>query len=109
MKLKFMKLIRVPVTFQLFDGTERQGYRYMDIDGNIIAEAIKGEVYPSAVRELTQEMQAEAKREAEAHAAQEAEKAEAAKAEQEAQAEWDAMRTQMMKTASGMGVLKKRG
>lgn len=35
MKLKFMKLIRVPVTFQLSDGRERQGYRYMDIDGNI--------------------------------------------------------------------------
>ena len=91
MKLKFVKLVRVPVTFQLSDGTEREGYRYMDIDGRIIAESLKQEPYPSAVRELEQEIRMEV----EAKKAKEAEKAQADKMEQEAQAEWDAMRAQM--------------
>lgn len=88
MKLKFVKLIRVPYAFRMSDGTERPGYRYVDIDGGIVAEALKGEVYPSAVRELELEMQAEAKAEA-------ARAAEKAKVEQEEQAEWETLRKQM--------------
>ena len=45
MKLKFVKLVRVPITVEMPDGSTRDGYRYMDIDGNILAESMKGEVY----------------------------------------------------------------
>ena len=34
----------------------------MDIDGNILAESLKGEVYPSAIRELELEVKLEAKK-----------------------------------------------
>ena len=62
MKLKFVKLVRVPITVELPDGSTREGYRYMDIDGNILAESLKGEVYPSAIRELELEVKLEAKK-----------------------------------------------
>ena len=45
MKLKFVKLVRVPITVEMPDGSTRDGHRYMDIDGNILAESMKGEVY----------------------------------------------------------------
>lgn len=92
MKLKFVKLIRVPIIITLPDGTERHGYRYMDIDGNIIAESLKQEVYPSAIRELELEMKLEAQR---LEAKQKAKEI----AEQEAQEAWDAMRAQMQEAA----------
>ena len=96
MKLKFVKLIRVPITVEMSDGSTRDGYRYMDIDGNILAESLKGEVYPSAVRELELEARLEAKQKQEIREAKD-------KAEQEAQDEWDAMRKQMKES------LQKRG
>ena len=96
MKLKFVKLIRVPITVELSDGSTRDGYRYMDIDGNILAESLKGEVYPSAIRELELEVKLEAKQKQEIREAK-------AKAEQEAQAEWDAMREQMRKNLQKKG------
>lgn len=83
MKLKFVKLIRVPITVEMPDGSTRDGYRYMDIDGNILAESLKGEVYPSAIRELKLEAVLDAKQKQEPGCK--------AKAEQEAQAEWDTM------------------
>ena len=88
MKLKFVKLIRVPITVEMSDGSTRDGYRYMDIDGNIIAESLKGEVYPSAVRELELEAKQEAKTKQEQKALKE-------RAEAEEQAEWEAMRAKM--------------
>lgn len=88
MKLKFVKLVRVPITVELSDGSKRDGYRYMDIDGNILAESLKGEVYPSAVRELELEVKLEAKQKQKIRETK-------AKAAQEAQAEWDAMRAKM--------------
>ena len=88
MKLKFVKLVRVPITVELPDGSTRDGYRYLDIDGNIIAESLKGEVYPSAVRELELEVKLEAKQKQDILESKN-------KAEQEAQEEWDAMRDKM--------------
>ena len=96
MKLKFVKLIRVPITVELSDGSTRDGYRYMDIDGNILAESLKGEVYPSAIRELEMEVKLEAKQKQEIREVK-------AKTEQEAQAEWDAMREQMRKDLQKKG------
>lgn len=95
MKLKFVKWIRVPVTFKLPDGTEKEGYRYMDIDGRTMAEALKGEVYPSAAREAAMVMSLEAKAQ-ESQAKKEAEeKAQQEQAEADARAEWDAVRAKM--------------
>ena len=91
MKLKFVKLIRVPITTEMSDGSTRDGYRYMDIDGNIIAESLKGEVYPSAVRE----MELEAKLEAKTKQKQKTLKELKERAEAKEQAEWDAMREKM--------------
>ena len=88
MKLKFVKLVRVPLTVELPDGSTRDGYRYLDIDGNIIAESLKGEVYPSAVRELELEAKLETKQKQDIQEAKD-------KVEQEAQEEWDAMRDKM--------------
>ena len=88
MKLKFVKLIRVPITVEMSDGSSRGGYRYMDIDGNVIAESLKGEVYPSAIRELEIEAQLEAR-------LQKQTAEQNAQAEADAQAEWDAMRAKM--------------
>ena len=88
MKLKFVKLIRVPITVEMSDGSTRDGYRYMDIDGNIIAESLKGEIYPSAIKELELEAKLEAN-------AQQEQKALKEQAEAEEQVEWDAMREKM--------------
>ena len=96
MKLKFVKLVRVPITVELPDGSTREGYRYMDIDGNILAESLKGEVYPSAIRELELEVKLEAKKKQEIREAK-------AKAEQDAQVEWDAMREQVRKDLQKKG------
>lgn len=96
MKLKFVKLVRVPITVELSDGSTREGYRYMDIDGNLVAESLKREPYPSAVRELELEAKLEAKQKQEIREAK-------AKAEQEAQAEWDAMRKQMKESLQEKG------
>ena len=96
MKLKFIKLIRVPIICQLSDGTEREGYRYMDTDGGIIAESIKGEVYPSAIREMELEAKLEAKQ------VQDIQRAKA-ETEQDAQAEWETTRERMKEALAKRG------
>lgn len=95
MKLKFVKLIRVPISVEMSDGISREGYRYMDIDGKIIAESLKGEVYPSAIREMEAEIEREAKAEKAKAQEKAEEKAKQEQIESEAQAEWDAIRAKM--------------
>ena len=99
LELEFVKLIRVKCVITLPDGGVVVAYRYMDIDGNIIAETVDGMDYPSSVRELGQKARIEAKEQEKKLA----EKADRAKAEQEAQAEWDAMRKQMKESLQKKG------
>lgn len=60
MELEFVKLIRVQCVITLPGGGVVVAYRYMDMDGNIIAETVDGVDYPSSVRELEQKVRLEA-------------------------------------------------
>lgn len=59
MEMKIIKLIRIPITVKMSDGSTKEGYRYTDVDGITIAESLRGEVFPSAIRELEAKIDAE--------------------------------------------------